>query len=126
MSEPKTVRVEIESEDGSVAVLTGDAADVWQHQLAHAGSMAAAHGSRFEILPWVETTREKMNTALTAENARLHGLLEYNACRCDDIAEDAGHLLVWVPSEARALIGGIQIVAQQIAVSLRAACTEGK
>ena len=64
--------------------------------------------------------------ALTADNARLCGLLEYNACRCDDIAEDAGHLLVWVPSEARALIGGIQSVAQQIAVSLRAACTEGK
>ena len=52
MSDIKTVRVEIEESDGTIYRLTGEAADLWQRQIDHAGSMAAVHGSQFERLPW--------------------------------------------------------------------------
>ena len=56
----KTVNVKITTDDGKVSILTGESADVWQRQIEHAGSMAAAHGSQFERLPWVETTVEAL------------------------------------------------------------------
>ena len=129
------VSAECKQRDASMAeyereikALTADLARVTGECERLCGEVAAYPHlqARINELQALYEVTEANRSRLTAENARPHGLLEYNACRCDDIAEDAGHLLVWVPSEARALIGGIQIVAQQIAVSLRAACTEGK
>lgn len=77
----KTVRVEIETDDGKLAILTGEAADVWQSQIEHASSMAVAHGSQFVRLPWQETTRVKER----ASNNPMYGLYELQTGRLDYI-----------------------------------------
>lgn len=75
----KTVRVEIETDDGAVITLTGDAADLWQRQLQHASDMACAHGSQFERLPWVETKRDsgyvRVLVSKTAQEALKHAVV---------------------------------------------------
>jgi len=95
----KTVRVEIETDDGKLAILTGEAADVWQSQIDHASGMAVAHGSQFVRLPWQETTR----VMETPTNNPMYGLYDNLTSRLHrvedvlskvslDIAEMAGSI----------------------------------
>lgn len=52
--QPKTVRVEIELEDGTVRRLTGEAAQKWSERVASEGMLSMVHGYSFEALPWQE------------------------------------------------------------------------
>lgn len=79
----KTVRVEIETADGKLAILTGEAADVWQSQIDHASSMAVAHGSQFVRLPWVNTTRVEETSA----NNPMWGLYTLHTAKLDYITD---------------------------------------
>lgn len=54
MSEPKTVRVEIEFEDGRIIRLTGAEAEAWSQQVNNGSVMAFVHGMSHEPLPWKE------------------------------------------------------------------------
>ena len=84
----KTVRVEIETDDGKIAILTGEAADVWQSQIDHAGSMASAHGSQFVRLPWVETTRAEENV----KNNPFLGLYDAMRGRITSLQEEMNRM----------------------------------
>lgn len=86
----KTVRVEIETEDGKLAILTDEAADIWQGQIEHAGQMAVAHGSQFVRLPWTETTRVEetvKNNPMWALYDNLIGRLDHISKRLDELVE---------------------------------------
>lgn len=55
MSEPKTVRVEIEFEDGRIISLHGDDAQAWQEMASGMAVMSFVHGGSQKPFPWKET-----------------------------------------------------------------------
>ena len=59
MSDVKTVRVEIEFEDGKIISLHGDDAEKWQQLVKGMSVMHFVHGGAGVELPWKETRREK-------------------------------------------------------------------
>ncbi len=59
MSDVKTVRVEIEFEDGKIISLHGEDAERWQQLVQGMSVMHWAHGGDQNPLPWKETRREK-------------------------------------------------------------------
>ncbi len=52
MADPKTIRVEIEYEDGNMRRLTGEAAQKWADAVQGEALFAFAHGQRFPEFPW--------------------------------------------------------------------------
>lgn len=62
MSQTKTVRVEIEFEDGRIISLHGDDAERWQQMASGMAVHSFAHGVTMDPLPWKETRREKEPT----------------------------------------------------------------
>jgi hypothetical protein len=59
MSNVKTVRVEIEFEDGKIISLHGDDAEAWQELVKGMSVHFNVHGGNIRPLPWKETRREK-------------------------------------------------------------------
>jgi hypothetical protein len=63
MSDVKTVRVEIEFEDGKIISLHGDDAQKWQELVNGMSVVHFVHGGAQPELPWKETRREKADGA---------------------------------------------------------------
>jgi len=99
----KTIRVEIETDDGKLAILTGEAADVWQSQIDHAGSMASAHGSQFVRLPWQETTRVE-ETALNNPMWSMYDNLTSRLHRVEERLDKVGLQLAEVSGSIEGMV----------------------
>lgn len=61
MADPKTVRVEIEFEDGKIISLHGDDAERWQQLVSGMSVLHAVHGGNVDPLPWKTTYRANAN-----------------------------------------------------------------
>jgi hypothetical protein len=59
----KTIRVEIESEDGKIIRLTGDEAEKWARACEATGFMSATHDMPFPTMNWKTFNEESQDTS---------------------------------------------------------------